>query len=60
MNSIRPIADVWRGHRLSGARNYFKFNRTTWLDETIEHTAKAFLGLTVNCAKCHDHKYSNT
>jgi hypothetical protein len=39
------------------ARHYFKFNRTTWLDEAIEHTAKAFLGLTMNCAKCHDHKY---
>ncbi|MBM4068814.1 MAG: DUF1553 domain-containing protein [Planctomycetes bacterium] len=39
------------------ARHYFIFNRTTWLDETVEHTAKAFLGLTFNCAKCHDHKY---
>jgi len=39
------------------ARQYFRFNRTTWMDETVEHTAKAFLGLTVNCAKCHDHKY---
>ncbi len=39
------------------ARNYFRFNRTTWMDETIEHTSKAFLGLTFNCAKCHDHKY---
>lgn len=39
------------------ARQYFLFNRTTWMDETIEHTGKAILGLTTNCAKCHDHKY---
>jgi hypothetical protein len=38
-------------------RQYFKFNRNTWLEETVEHTSKAFLGLTTNCAKCHDHKY---
>ncbi|HEY3790052.1 MAG TPA: DUF1549 domain-containing protein, partial [Urbifossiella sp.] len=41
-------------------RTYFLFNRTTWLDETVEHTAKGFLGLTFNCSKCHDHKYDPT
>jgi hypothetical protein len=39
------------------ARQYFLFNRNTWLEETVEHTTKAFLGLTMNCAKCHDHKF---
>ena len=30
------------------ARNYYLFNRTTWLDSTVEHTGKAFLGVTLN------------
>ncbi|MBI1830725.1 MAG: PSD1 domain-containing protein [Planctomycetes bacterium] len=49
-------ADALRGTGFL-ARHYFLFNRTTWLDETIEHTSKAFLGITLNCCKCHDHKY---
>ncbi|MBI3821584.1 MAG: DUF1549 domain-containing protein [Planctomycetes bacterium] len=49
-------ADALRGTGFL-ARHYFLFNRTTWLDETIEHTSKAFMGLTFNCCKCHDHKY---
>lgn len=39
------------------ARNYHKSNRNIWLDATVEHTAKAFLGMTLNCARCHDHKF---
>jgi hypothetical protein len=38
-------------------RNWYKFNRNVWLDSTVEHTAKAFLGVTMNCARCHDHMY---
>ncbi|MFI5456343.1 MAG: DUF1553 domain-containing protein [Isosphaerales bacterium] len=38
-------------------RNWYKFNRNVWLEDAVEHTAKAFLGMTLNCAKCHDHKY---
>ena len=39
------------------ARNWFIFNRTPWLDDTVEHVGKGMLGLTLNCAKCHAHKY---
>jgi hypothetical protein len=38
-------------------RNWYKFNRNVWLDDTVEHTFKAFLATTINCARCHDHRY---
>jgi chemotaxis protein histidine kinase CheA len=39
------------------ARNWDIFNRNVWLASTVEHTSRAFLGLTIQCARCHDHKF---
>lgn len=39
------------------ARNWYKFNRNVWIQDTVEYTAAGFLGLTLRCARCHDHKY---
>ena len=38
-------------------RNYFSLNPNDWMRHSVEYTGKAFLGLTFNCAHCHDHKY---
>ncbi|HZS06697.1 MAG TPA: PSD1 and planctomycete cytochrome C domain-containing protein [Blastocatellia bacterium] len=32
-------------------------NRQEWLTEAMLSTSSAFLGLTVGCARCHDHKF---
>ncbi|MBK9171256.1 MAG: DUF1553 domain-containing protein [Bryobacterales bacterium] len=39
------------------ARNWYRFNRNVWLFDTVESTSAAFLGVTLKCARCHDHKY---
>lgn len=38
-------------------RNWYALNPNDWMRSNVEHTSKAFLGLTVHCAHCHDHKY---
>ncbi|WP_397569547.1 DUF1553 domain-containing protein [Schlesneria sp. T3-172] len=38
-------------------RNFFIFNRNKWMEDTVEHVSKSMLGLTMNCSKCHDHKF---
>lgn len=38
-------------------RNWYKFDRNVWMFDTVEQTSQAFLGLTLKCCRCHDHKY---
>jgi hypothetical protein len=38
-------------------RNFKSLSREQWMEDTINHTTRGLLGLTMHCAKCHDHKF---
>lgn len=54
LHSEDPESVVATGYLV---RNWYALNPNDWMRNIVEHTSKAFLGLTVQCAHCHDHKY---
>jgi hypothetical protein len=38
-------------------RNYKLLSREKWMQDVVDHTFLAFQGVTVGCARCHDHMF---
>lgn len=60
-NEDRHQKWIATGFLMLGPKNFFEPNREKLLmdvaDEQIDVSSRAFLGLTVSCARCHDHKF---
>ncbi len=58
-DSIRPAVEPWRlaamGFLTLG--RIYDNNVHDQIDDKIDTVSRGFLGLTVSCARCHDHKY---
>jgi hypothetical protein len=38
-------------------RNWKRYSREKWMQDTVDHTFLAFQGTTLACARCHDHQF---
>ena len=38
-------------------RNFKLLSREKWMQDAVDHTARPFSGVTLGCARCHDHMY---
>lgn len=58
-DQIEPKVEPWRLAALGflTVGRLFDQNPHDQIDDQIDTTTRGFLGLTVSCARCHDHKY---
>lgn len=45
------------GPRVRHAEKVFPYYRYDYMDDMVRTTFQGFMGLSVNCARCHDHKF---